>query len=243
MPKDFWEDWIPLQKLGEVIHFPARKGEGVVTKGGPTGPVVHPIKCSHVRQRIKMGKYEITASGSMDVGMHVPRPYPDLGVYLAQSWEYKLIDGDSDIMNYGVKDFSIGKPEFLYPFLLVDWPDGGTISTQLLDQLVVFIIDKMQHGKKVDIGCMGGHGRTGTLLACVLGSIEDMGVSGSVNKLRRIYCSQAVETVAQVKLVQTYLGDDEGQTLPGPSHTSVLCGGQPQVVTDFNFDENGGFGF
>lgn len=55
----------------------------------------------------------------------------------------------------------------------------------------------------VEIGCLGGHGRTGTGLACLavlVGAPRDPAVSW----VRENYCSLAVETSVQEDLVRNF---------------------------------------
>jgi hypothetical protein len=124
---------------------------------------------------------------------------PDLGIYLASSW---------DSVGRGIQAVGVAVPArfYNYPFVLVDWPDSGVIALDQLAWLAVLAAKNIEEHKTVEIGCQGGHGRTGTLLACILGVVEDLDAGQSIKTLRKRYCEMAVESKKQVELVAQYLG-------------------------------------
>lgn len=63
-----------------------------------------------------------------------------------------------------------------------------------------WVLDSLRQGKTVDVGCIGGHGRTGTMLATIL---VLQGVSGreAVERVWDSYCREAIETQRQVNFV------------------------------------------
>ena len=78
--------------------------------------------------------------------------------------------------------------------------DGGVpVGPGAVDRyvaLVDWLAKQLADGKRVHVGCIGGHGRTGTLMAAMLAE------SGAVSEhpvqwLRTNYCKHAVETIAQ----------------------------------------------
>lgn len=58
------------------------------------------------------------------------------------------------------------------------------------------MLERARAGELVEIGCVGGHGRTGTALAClaVLGGQRS---AEAITWVRGNYCPAAVETTAQ----------------------------------------------
>jgi len=105
-------------------------------------------------------------------------------------------------------------PENLY----LDWRDFGvpTYPREFWKGLVEILRKKGRDRKrrggayKVLVHCMGGHGRTGTVVAILagLGSKwieEDEGVD-LVEKVRGIYCHHAIETYGQVRYVEEITG-------------------------------------
>ena len=55
--------------------------------------------------------------------------------------------------------------------------------------------------KKVHIGCVGGHGRTGTALAAL---VSLYGEQDAITYIRQKYCSRAVESSIQVEFLHRY---------------------------------------
>ena len=135
---------------------------------------------------------------------------------MATGWESDL--RYDTVKVYGVKDFP-KLPNYLYPYLYIDWPDLGIIHINVLDAVVDLATKRMEQGEQIEVGCLGGHGRTGTLLACILGAVENLGVTEAVGKIRKLYCPQAVESSSQIELIAAYLGTS-GAPLPAPAKLS-----------------------
>jgi hypothetical protein len=91
-----------------------------------------------------------------------------------------------------------------WPHQHVDWPDFGVpsdvgrLGQQLRDLLV-----RARNGQRVEQGCLGGHGRTGTALACLV-VLADGGAADATAWVRSHYCERAVETPDQEALVRTF---------------------------------------
>ena len=85
-----------------------------------------------------------------------------------------------------------------YPEVAVDWPDGGIPWIKRKDWRRL-ISDLKQFDGDVLIHCMGGHGRTGTLLT-ILGSIGEVidKAHDPVLWLRKTYCDKIVESYKQI---------------------------------------------
>ena len=90
-------------------------------------------------------------------------------------------------------DFSrniITRNEFL------DWPDFGLPTNYALALEQIQDAYNFCENGVLEIGCIGGHGRTGTILAIlyVLAGVDPL---EAVDHARKIYCHDAVETQAQ----------------------------------------------
>lgn len=95
-----------------------------------------------------------------------------------------------------------GGPEHEFCFKISDGydPDDPEEFVSMIDWLA----EQLNLGKKVHIGCMGGHGRTGMVLAAlvkVMNNEED-----AITWVRKNYCKKAVETKVQVKFLNKYFG-------------------------------------
>ena len=102
---------------------------------------------------------------------------PDFGLYLDERWSPP------------------------WPHAHVDWPDFGLpadpagFSAALED-----VLARARAGDVVELGCLGGHGRTGTALGCLAALV---GVDGDpVDWVRATYCEKAIETAAQEAFVR-----------------------------------------
>ena len=65
------------------------------------------------------------------------------------------------------------------------------------------LLARARAGDAVEIGCLGGHGRTGTALAC-LAVLTGTAPDEAVAWVRRRYCDHAVETDAQRAFVERF---------------------------------------
>lgn len=149
---------------------------------------------------MRVGRYTITCSAS-PYSRKVTEPYPDFGIYMSKySWEGAI----SPFWTSGAYLKAAVRAR-RYPALVVDWPDGGVIEPRLLKQVVNVALSKLRHGKSLDIGCMAGHGRTGTLLACLVARVEHLSARRAIQEVRQRYCKSAIETKKQEEAVGKYV--------------------------------------
>ena len=90
--------------------------------------------------------------------------------------------------------------EFLYPITDMQAPDHPESFAKLVD----YILAELAAGKKIHLGCIGGHGRTGTVLAAVVA--KGMGIKDAITWVRENYCVKAVESKAQVDFLVKNFG-------------------------------------
>ena len=105
---------------------------------------------------------------------------PDYGIYLDDRWQPP------------------------WPHVNLDWPDFGVPLDPA--QVVVALrsgLERARRGERVEVGCLGGHGRTGTALAC-LAVLTGHPASQAVAWTRASYCIKAVETHQQEKFVTRF---------------------------------------
>lgn len=100
-----------------------------------------------------------------------------------------------------------------WPATVIEWADYGLPADwhQAADQIRQ-AFRRARSGQSVEIGCAGGIGRTGTVLACmaVLAGVESQQAVGWV---RKHYRRDAVETIEQ----ERWVGWFAGGTVPLPS--------------------------
>ena len=91
-----------------------------------------------------------------------------------------------------------------WPYAYLDWPDFGVpTDLEAMRAALVDLLDRARSGQRVELGCLGGHGRTGTALAC-LAVLAGTPASAAVAWVRSNYCQKAVETDGQEALVRTF---------------------------------------
>jgi hypothetical protein len=125
---------------------------------------------------------EVSAVSFDEAGPYGRSAVPDFGLYLdprwAPPWEHRH----------------------------VDWPDFG-VPADAGDFVAALrgVLDRARSGQRVEVGCLGGHGRTGTALACLAVLIGHPAVD-AVEWVRTTYCSDAVETPEQEAFVAAMCG-------------------------------------
>ena len=90
-----------------------------------------------------------------------------------------------------------------WPATVLDWPDLGTPSSDReAAAAITDAFERARRGERVEVGCLAGRGRTGTVLACmaVLAGIPADGAVGWV----RARLPGAVETSAQEAWVRRF---------------------------------------
>ena len=88
-----------------------------------------------------------------------------------------------------------------WPHAYLDWPDLGLpANPESLVADLHDLLDRSRHGQRVEIGCLGGHGRTGTTLAW-LAVLAGEPPAHAVAWVRHNYCPNAVETHEQEAFV------------------------------------------
>jgi hypothetical protein len=86
----------------------------------------------------------------------------------------------------------------------VDWPDFELPrDTNAFIAALRDALDRARRGERVELGCWGGHGRTGTGLAC-LAVLAGTPASEALAWVRENYCEKAVETAAQEQFVLAF---------------------------------------
>ena len=107
---------------------------------------------------------------------------PDLGLYLDERWQPP------------------------WPHRHLDWPDFGVPADPTHVRAVLGDVRRRAlAGQQVEIGCYGGHGRTGTALGC-LAILCGHDPAAAADWVRANYCERAVETDAQEAFVRAFDG-------------------------------------
>lgn len=109
------------------------------------------------------------------------------------------------------------------------WVLGAAIHYEITDnqppknadefrELVDWLADEIRAGKKVHIGCIGGHGRTGLVLSALVSVLTDE--QDQIMYVRKNYCKKAVESKSQVDFLVKHYGCKEVTGSKAHSHKS-----------------------
>jgi len=112
----------------------------------------------------------------------------------------RFFDADAPYARDQIPDFGLyfdpaWQPPWLHRHIL--WPDFGlpVADTELIKALVGALA-KSRQGEQVELGCLGGHGRTGTALA-LLAILTGEPPENAIAWVRTHYCPKAIETPDQ----------------------------------------------
>lgn len=117
----------------------------------------------------------------------------DYGVYFDPFWS------EDDYLVTASTAFHDDLPftEDKMPKIMVPWIDRrAPADLERFYLLVGWIIERLDAGDKIEIGCFAAHGRTGTMLASLLVK-QGMDAEAAIAKVRADYCEAAVEGLDQ----------------------------------------------
>jgi protein-tyrosine phosphatase len=90
-----------------------------------------------------------------------------------------------------------------WPHDHVDWPDFGVPEETAITNALLSLLARARAGERVEVGCAGGHGRTGTAVGC-LAVLTGCASGEAVAWVREHYCAKAVETPGQEAFVARF---------------------------------------
>lgn len=91
-----------------------------------------------------------------------------------------------------------------WPHDHVDWADFGLPGDRVrFREQLLELLARARKGQRVEVGCLGGHGRTGTALA-VAAVLSGHDASAATAWVRKTYCAHAVETPEQEGFVRKF---------------------------------------
>lgn len=125
----------------------------------------------------------------------VDMDWPEVGFYLDGSWASAAL-----VASPGFRPPFVGRKRtqmVIYP-----WPDLGLPrDPRRFTRALRWVLEEAARGRRVEIGCAGGHGRTGTSLAGLL-VLQGIAPTKAVRRIRSSYCEDAVESVDQARMLR-----------------------------------------
>ncbi len=97
-------------------------------------------------------------------------------------------------------------------------------------KMIEWLCTQLQNGRKVHVGCLGGHGRTGLVISAIVA--QALKKKNAIQWVREHYCEKAVESSEQVAFLQEHFhvskvaGAKEHKKFVGKA-TFVNVGGYP----------------
>lgn len=190
------------------------KGRETKTKVGWNTTTTYTQRCRHYgpTSRIEIGKDLWITPSSMSNSRKDGEFVPHFGLYADKGWA----------------------PAWRNEFIV--FPDFGIPTYHIAVTQITAAVVRATQGEEVEIGCIGGHGRTGTILACMklYASYRDntpMTAADAVKWVRSHYCNHAIETEQQEWWVNYYSHWEFGEEL-----------GEKPSKSSYGYASSGGYG-
>lgn len=163
-------------------------------------------KCRHEQK-----PYELSDGTIIHCSSHHRRPIedePDMACYLDGIWTPATLAFHIGWQDYGLPYVSMANVEIIAQELLA----------------------AARAGKRVEIGCIGGHGRTGTFLAILdLLTMETPDAETAMARVWSLYCKHAIESEEQEWYISAWAADLRGEELPPKPERKVWV---PKAAAD-----------
>lgn len=141
--------------------------------------------CYHTHPKLEVG------GGTLYGGSCISPIISDADIYIG-------LDSGMRIQEYLPWEREV--QQILYPIIDMNVPsDPKTFA-----KLVEYVCNQLQAGKHVHAGCIGGHGRTGTLFAAIYSVINSD--KDATTTVRKLYCKKVVESSAQINFLFKHFG-------------------------------------
>ena len=114
----------------------------------------------------------------------------------------------SDVIGFtGIQEFPADLMPATPDHMTIAWPDMSVplrLNAAWWDKFITWLTSLPE--QDVVIHCQGGHGRTGTALAIILGLTDEVERSLAGNWVQKNYCSHAIESNSQIDYIEDILG-------------------------------------
>ena len=153
-------------------------------------------RCYESHPVLKLGKGKLYGGAARspkvkDADVYVVLQSGDMNGWQSDPWEKQQITE----VYYGIRD--------------MDAP----ADVPRFKKLVTWVCNQLQSGKTVHVGCIGGHGRTGTVLSAIVAELK--GEKNAIQYVRKHYCKKAVESKSQIHFLMKHYGVSEAEPTKG----------------------------
>lgn len=205
VPMMRWTDEMKKKTKGQVAKGGVTAWSGFGTKGGV---VTTYVSCRHKGRELLFPNgqkiYGSSCHAQAEEGY-----VPDFGFYLDSCWF-------SEAHQLGI---------------MVPWQDMGLpkIDRDHVDAAVTLACTMIERGDIIEVGCIGGHGRTGTFLALIAMRNGVKTPEEAIAYVREHYCEKAIESSTQEWYVKAWYALDNDLPVPEkPAVQSFKGGGSIQ---------------
>ncbi len=194
-------------KTGMCIQCTPSKQPVGFYKGGASGTAVD--KCNHIGspEVFKHGKGTVYAGGDRDEDEWTLHDKDIALLVSCKGSPFKAAKTESCVEVNAEAKALLPKAKYasfyppppkIYPTLYIDWSDGGTPPWGIEEKFALGLLDYVKAGNNIMVFCMGGHGRTGTMLSWLV-HLAGINKADPVAWVRKNYCEKAVETAKQIE--------------------------------------------
>lgn len=139
-------------------------------------------------------------NGTLTGGKILPKNV-DLEVLLDLKYDFNLSISIYDTAGILTKQEEVVDHRIIYYPIQDQRAPSSVVDTKIIvDEIITYLTN----GKNVHVQCIGGHGRTGVILSCVVGTILPH-IKDVVDYVRENYCEEAVESYEQHQFIYTFL--------------------------------------
>ncbi len=92
-----------------------------------------------------------------------------------------------------------GPVEFLFPITDMSVPK----DVKNFKAMIKWMAKQLEDGKRIQVGCIGGHGRTGLVLAALV-QVTGTAPKNAIQWVRKHHCKKAVESASQIKFLMKH---------------------------------------
>ena len=169
----------------------------LLAKKSPASENIYQYDCLHWRTEFKLkDDISVFASAWLDgpkAGTIDSTEKPDIGFYLDDIWQ-----GPDVVCSPG---FTVPFGNNEDRFVIFPCPDrGAPRSPGRFAVALKWLLETAKDGNRIEIGCTGGHGRTGLVLAGLL-ILQGVEAETAIGTVQGSYCSLAIETMEQQRFL------------------------------------------
>jgi hypothetical protein len=161
-------------------------------------PYVYVPACGHNLTPLKLPDgHTIFLSGTSHLKSEAEGTLPTAAVYLDTLWTAGQAFSN---------DGTVTAAEDEIATLVVQWPDFKAIELDTLKRALEWAQQQLDAGEDLEVGCIGGHGRTGSF-AAALCITQGLSAEEAVLYVKSHYCTKAIETPAQREMLASLYHD------------------------------------